>query len=115
MTTQTIKAAIRDLQQGKLLILTDHPERENEGDLIIAAQSITTEIMNFIIRNTSGIVCVSLAELVKFQLFNGSCMRKHSLLVHLPYHCCPTRCHHGVSAADRVTTMHFIKRTGECS
>jgi 3,4-dihydroxy 2-butanone 4-phosphate synthase/GTP cyclohydrolase II len=57
-----VEAAINDLRQGKMIILTDHPERENEGDLIMPAETITPEAMNFIIRHSSGIVCLSLFE-----------------------------------------------------
>jgi 3,4-dihydroxy 2-butanone 4-phosphate synthase/GTP cyclohydrolase II len=57
-----VEAAIKALQDGKLIILTDHPDRENEGDLIFPAEIITPEIMNFIIRNSTGIVCLSLLE-----------------------------------------------------
>jgi 3,4-dihydroxy 2-butanone 4-phosphate synthase/GTP cyclohydrolase II len=57
-----VEAAITALQQGKLVILTDAPERENEGDLIFPAETITPDIMNFIIRHSSGIVCLSLLE-----------------------------------------------------
>jgi 3,4-dihydroxy 2-butanone 4-phosphate synthase/GTP cyclohydrolase II len=59
---ERVETAIKELQQGKLIILTDDPERENEGDLIFPAETITPEIMNFIIRNSSGIVCLSLLE-----------------------------------------------------
>ena len=45
-----------------MFILIDHPDRENEGDLIFPAELITPETMNFIIRNTSGIVCLSILE-----------------------------------------------------
>lgn len=65
-----VKKALEDLKQGKMIILTDNPEREDEGDLIIAAEHITPEIMNFMIRNGSGIVCVAMtaALLKKFEL-----------------------------------------------
>jgi 3,4-dihydroxy 2-butanone 4-phosphate synthase/GTP cyclohydrolase II len=59
---ERVETAIKDLQQGRLIILTDDPERENEGDLIFPAETITPAIMNFIIRNSSGIVCLSLLE-----------------------------------------------------
>jgi 3,4-dihydroxy 2-butanone 4-phosphate synthase / GTP cyclohydrolase II len=52
--------AINELKQGKMIILTDDPDRENEGDLIVAADAITPEIMNFMIRYGTGIVCLSL-------------------------------------------------------
>lgn len=59
---ERVEIAIKDLQQGKMLILCDNPERENEGDLIIAAEKITAESMNFLIRKGTGIVCLSLTE-----------------------------------------------------
>ncbi len=57
---ERVEQALKDLRQGKMVILTDNPERENEGDLIIAGECITTEVMNFMIRNGTGIVCVSM-------------------------------------------------------
>ena len=57
-----VLAALNDLKMGKMVILTDHSEREDEGDLIFPAATITPEIMNFIIRNSSGIVCLSLPQ-----------------------------------------------------
>lgn len=57
-----VEAALEDLRLGKLIILTDNPERENEGDFIFPAEMITPEIMNFIIRHSSGIVCLSMFE-----------------------------------------------------
>lgn len=59
---ERVESAIKDLQNGKLIILTDAPDRENEGDLIFPAETITPEIMNFIIRHSSGIVCLPLLE-----------------------------------------------------
>lgn len=59
---ERVESALADLKQGKMIILTDDPDRENEGDLICAAEMITPEMMNFIVRNTCGIVCLSLAE-----------------------------------------------------
>ncbi|HIY17389.1 MAG TPA: 3,4-dihydroxy-2-butanone-4-phosphate synthase, partial [Candidatus Intestinimonas stercorigallinarum] len=43
----TIEEALRDLRQGKLILVTDDPDRENEGDLICAAEFATTENVNF--------------------------------------------------------------------
>src|SRR5687768_1965891 len=52
-------AAIRD---GKFVIVVDDEERENEGDLIIAAEDMTEEKMAFMIRPTGGVVCLSLSN-----------------------------------------------------
>lgn len=53
-----VEAAIKELQQGKMLILTDHPDREDEGDLIFPAENVDAEKINFMIRNCSGIICL---------------------------------------------------------
>jgi 3,4-dihydroxy 2-butanone 4-phosphate synthase/GTP cyclohydrolase II len=55
-----IDEAIHDLQQGKMLIVVDDENRENEGDLIVAAEFTTPENMNFMIKNGSGIVCLAM-------------------------------------------------------
>ncbi|VVC77034.1 Riboflavin biosynthesis protein RibBA [Aquicella siphonis] len=57
---ERVESALSDFKKGKMIILTDDSERENEGDLIIAAEHVTTESMNFMIRNGSGIVCVAM-------------------------------------------------------
>ncbi|CAB4574331.1 unannotated protein [freshwater metagenome] len=58
ITFDSIDGAIEDFKKGKPVVVVDDEDRENEGDLIIAGSLITTESMNFIIRNTSGVVCV---------------------------------------------------------
>jgi len=55
-----VQAAIAALQQGKMILLTDHHDRENEGDLIFPAEKITPEAVNFMINHGTGIICVSL-------------------------------------------------------
>lgn len=57
-----IKLATQELKAGKMIILIDHPDRENEGDLVFPAETITPEVVNFMIRQGSGIVCLSLLE-----------------------------------------------------
>ena len=44
----TVEEAIRDLQDGKIILVTDDPDRENEGDFIVSGEKVTGEIMNFI-------------------------------------------------------------------
>ncbi len=58
----TIDDAIEDLKTGKLLIVTDDEDRENEGDLICAAQNITTEIINFMAKHARGLICMPMTE-----------------------------------------------------
>lgn len=61
----SVESAIADIAEGKLVIVTDDENRENEGDLIMAASKATPETVNMMIRYCSGIVCVPMAE---FQL-----------------------------------------------
>jgi len=56
----TIEEAIEDIRQGKFVIVVDDENRENEGDLIIAAEKVTPEAINFMAKNARGLICVSL-------------------------------------------------------
>jgi len=57
----TIDEAIEDIQNGKMVIVVDDQDRENEGDLVIAAEKITPEAVNFMITHAKGLVCVPMA------------------------------------------------------
>jgi len=54
----TIEEAIEDIQNGKMVIVVDDRDRENEGDLVMAAEKITPEVVNFMITHARGLVCV---------------------------------------------------------
>ena len=56
----TIEEAIKDIQDGKMVIVVDDPDRENEGDLVAAAEKITPEIINFMAKEGRGLICLSL-------------------------------------------------------
>ena len=58
----TIEEAIIDFREGKFLIVVDDADRENEGDFIIAAEKITPEKVNFMIKHGRGVLCVPLSE-----------------------------------------------------
>ena len=58
---QRVEAAIKAFAKGEIVVVTDDDDRENEGDLFVAASLCTPEKMAFIIRNTSGIVCAPLS------------------------------------------------------
>lgn len=62
MAFVSVEQAIKDLQEGKMLVMVDAEDRENEGDLIFAAQFSTKEKVNFAITNARGVVCVALNE-----------------------------------------------------
>lgn len=60
MMFNKIEEAIEAIRQGKMIIVVDDENRENEGDLMVAAEKITEEQMTFMIRHTSGVICVSM-------------------------------------------------------
>ena len=60
MTFNTVKEIVEDLRAGKMIILVDDESRENEGDLVLAADFVTPEAVNFMIQEARGLVCVSL-------------------------------------------------------
>lgn len=58
----SIESAISDFKKGKCIIVMDDEDRENEGDLIYSAEKSTPELVNFLIRHTSGVICVPMEE-----------------------------------------------------
>jgi 3,4-dihydroxy 2-butanone 4-phosphate synthase/GTP cyclohydrolase II len=60
--TISVPEAIATLQQGKMIIIVDDENRENEGDLMIAAEKVTPESINFMAKEARGLICVSLTE-----------------------------------------------------
>jgi len=60
--TITVPEAIETLKQGKMIIIVDDENRENEGDLMIAAEKVTPESINFMAKEARGLICVSLTE-----------------------------------------------------
>jgi len=62
MPIARIEAALEDIRQGKMVILVDDEDRENEGDLTMAAEMVTPEAINFMAREGRGLICLSLTE-----------------------------------------------------
>ncbi|KAL7585131.1 bifunctional riboflavin biosynthesis protein RIBA 1, chloroplastic [Lactuca sativa] len=107
----SIQEAIEDIRQGKMVVVVDDEDRENEGDLIMAASSVTPEAMAFFVKHGTGIVCVSMKaeDLERLQLplmvthneeklctaFTVSVDAKHGTTT-------------GVSAHDRATTIKAL-------
>ncbi len=66
----TIEEALEDLRQGKVILCTDDPDRENEGDLICAAEFATTENVNFMAKYAKGLICMPMSiELCRKLMF----------------------------------------------
>jgi 3,4-dihydroxy 2-butanone 4-phosphate synthase/GTP cyclohydrolase II len=61
MSLSKIKDVLEDLRQGKMIILVDDEDRENEGDLTLAAEKVTPEAINFMAKYGRGLICLSLA------------------------------------------------------
>ena len=57
-----IEAALEDIRQGKMVILVDDEDRENEGDLTMAAEKVTPETINFMAKYGRGLICLSLTD-----------------------------------------------------
>ena len=78
MSICTIEEAIQDIKQGKMIILVDDEDRENEGDLTIAAEFVTPEVINFMAKYGRGLICLPMSnemadklELPVFLLLTG--------------------------------------------
>ncbi|XVF67250.1 hypothetical protein PTKIN_Ptkin10aG0105500 [Pterospermum kingtungense] len=106
----SIPEAIEDIRQGKMVVVVDDEDRENEGDLIMAAQLATPEAMAFIVKHGTGIVCVSMLEedldrlqlpLMVNQRENEEKLRTAFTITVDAKHGTTT----GVSAHDRATTV----------
>lgn len=62
MAIATIEEAVADIRDGRMIIIIDDEDRENEGDLVCAAEKITPEIINFMARHARGLICMPLTE-----------------------------------------------------
>ncbi|MHB8771275.1 MAG: bifunctional 3,4-dihydroxy-2-butanone-4-phosphate synthase/GTP cyclohydrolase II [Syntrophales bacterium] len=108
MSVSTIKEAIVDIKSGKMVILVDDEDRENEGDLCMAAQFVTPEAINFMARYGRGLICLTLTEEAAEQLRlipmvrdNRSCFGT-AFTVSIEAKQGVTT---GISAKDRATTI----------
>src|SRR5260370_27538622 len=62
MPFATIQEAVEDFKAGRVVIIVDDEDRENEGDLACAAEKVTPDIINFMARNGRGLICLSMTE-----------------------------------------------------
>lgn len=108
----TIAAAIEDIKNGKLVIVVDDEDRENEGDFITAARNVTPEIINFMSTHGRGLICAPLAEERCEELGLELMVRDNTALHQTPFtvsvdlrgHGCTT----GISAHDRAKTVQAL-------
>jgi 3,4-dihydroxy 2-butanone 4-phosphate synthase/GTP cyclohydrolase II len=115
MPVSTIEAALDDIRAGKMIILVDDENRENEGDLTVAAEKITPEIINFMVTHARGLVCLTLtpekvAELGLPQMSdNNQSPFETAFTVSIEAREGVTT---GISAPDRATTIMAAIRDG---
>lgn len=107
----SIPDALADFAQGKFVLVVDNEDRENEGDLIIAAEKVTTEQMAFMVRYTSGLICVPITPERSNQLIlplmvpNNSEKMKTAYTISVDYKHNTTT---GISAHDRALTARSL-------
>jgi 3,4-dihydroxy 2-butanone 4-phosphate synthase/GTP cyclohydrolase II len=110
-----VEAALGELRRGRLVVVVDDEDRENEGDLIMAAELATPEQMAFMIRHTSGLLCVAVtderAEELRLPLMvdDGDDPRGTAFTVSVDLRVGTTT---GVSASDRTRTVRAIADPG---
>jgi 3,4-dihydroxy 2-butanone 4-phosphate synthase/GTP cyclohydrolase II len=103
-----IEEALEDLKEGRMVILVDDESRENEGDLIISAEKITPEIINFMLKYARGIVCLALTEVDTERLALPMMMKRNVNATHAPFTVsieAASGVTTGVSAKDRAHTI----------
>lgn len=105
----TIQEALEDFKEGKFVIVVDDEDRENEGDFIIAAEKVTPEKVNFMMRYGRGVLCVPITESRARELELDMQVRENTSVHETPFTITVDRlgngCTTGVSMYDRCQTI----------
>lgn len=108
----TIEEAIEDIRSGKLLIVVDDEDRENEGDFICAAEVITPDIVNFMAKHGRGLICAALpeerCEELDLNLMVGNNTSLHETQFTVTVDLLSDQTTTGVSAKDRALTIKAL-------
>ena len=107
----TIEEALSDFKQGKFVIVVDDEDRENEGDLICAAEKITPEMVNFMLKNARGVLCapITLSRCEELDLPHQ--VSDNTSVLGTPFTVTVDKlegCTTGVSAHDRAATIRAL-------
>jgi len=112
----TIEEAIEDIRKGRLLIVVDDEDRENEGDFICAAELITPEIVNFMVKHGRGLICAALpeerCEELDLNLMVGNNTSLHETQFTVTVDLLSDETTTGVSAKDRALTIKALVDPG---
>ena len=106
-----IEDAIEDFKQGKFIIVVDDEDRENEGDLIIAAEKITPEDVNFMLKNARGVLCAPITNKRCEELKLPKQVSDNTSVLGTPFTVTVDKlegCTTGVSADDRAATIRAL-------
>lgn len=107
----TIVEALDDFRQGKFVIVVDDEDRENEGDFIIAAEKITPEKVNFMLKHGRGVLCAPITEQRCAELDLMHQVANNTSMLGTPFTITVDKlegCTTGVSAADRAATIRAL-------
>ena len=107
----SIEEAIEDFRQGKFVVVVDDEDRENEGDLIIAAEKITAEKVNFMLKHARGVLCapITISRCKELELPHQ--VDENTSMLGTPFTVTIDKlegCSTGVSAADRAATIQAL-------
>lgn len=108
MKLNTVEEIIEDIRQGRMVILMDDEDRENEGDLVIAAERVRTEDINFMATNARGLICLTLSRERCDYLNLRPMVNKNATQFHTNFTAsieAATGVTTGISAADRARTI----------
>ena len=107
----TIEEAIEDFKKGKFIVVVDDEDRENEGDLIIAAEKITPEDVNFMLKNARGVLCAPITNRRCEELNLPHQVKDNTSMLGTPFTVTVDKldgCSTGVSAEDRAATIRAL-------
>jgi 3,4-dihydroxy 2-butanone 4-phosphate synthase/GTP cyclohydrolase II len=107
-----IEDALEDIRQGKIIIVADDEDRENEGDMICASEAITPEIVNFMIKEARGLMCVSLTDercqALGLEMMVNQNTTSHETPFTVSVDLLGNGCTTGISASDRSKTIQAL-------
>ena len=107
----SIESVIADIRRGKMVIVVDDADRENEGDLIMAAQHVTPQAINFMAKNGRGLICVPTTSERLEQLGIGRMVQDNREVFKTDFQVSVDAAHgisSGISAADRAKTIAIM-------